>query len=60
MVNAMPTDYALEMPGTLMRSVSSFREMGAYEAFWSEFKASFKWVADKFREHPGAVHRRQI
>ena len=55
MVNAMPTDYALEMPGTLMRSVSPFREMGAYEALWSEFKASFKWVADKFREHPGAV-----
>ena len=38
-----------------MRSVSPFREMGAYEALWSEFKASFKWVADKFREHPGAV-----
>ena len=55
MVNAMPTDYALEMPDTLMRSVSPFREMGAYEALWSEFKASFKWVADKFREHPGAV-----
>ena len=54
-VDTMPTDYALEMPGSFMRAVSPFREMGAYEALWSEAKASFKWMADKFREHPGAV-----
>lgn len=51
----MATDYALEMPGTLMRAVSPFQEMGAYEALWSEARASFKRVADKFREHPGAL-----
>ncbi len=55
MREARQADYALEVPGALMHAVSPFREMGAYEALWSEPRASFKWVADKFREHPGAV-----
>ncbi len=55
MLDAGPADYALEAPGALMRAVSPFREMGAYEALWSESKASFKRVADRFREHPGAL-----
>ena len=54
-LNAGSADYALETPGKLMRPVSPFREMGAYEALWSEARAGFKWVADKFRERPGAV-----
>jgi DNA processing protein len=29
--------------------------MGAYEALWSEAKASFKKIAVRFRAHPGAV-----
>jgi DNA processing protein len=45
----------MELPGSLTRAISPFREMGAYEALWSEFRTSFKWIADKFREHPGAV-----
>ena len=53
----MPTDYALETPGSLMRAVSPFREMGAYEALWSEVKASFKWMADKFRVRHAQFHR---
>lgn len=51
----MSASYAIEPPGSLMRAISPFREMGAYEALWSEFRASFKLIADKFREHPGAV-----
>ena len=54
-VDTMPTDYALDTPNSLMRAVSPFREMGAYEALWSEVKASFKSIADRFREHPGSV-----
>ena len=54
-VETMPAEFALETPGSLMRAVSPFREMGAYEALWSEAKASFKSVADRFRIHPGAV-----
>ena len=54
-VDTVPTGYALETPGSLMRAVSPYRELGAYEALWSEVKASFKWIADKFRAHPGAV-----
>ncbi len=36
-----------------MGSVSSISR--AYEALWSEPKASYKWVADRFRRHPGAL-----
>ena len=34
----MPTGYALETPGSLMRAVSPFREMGDYKALWSQSK----------------------
>ena len=51
----MSASYAIELPGSLMRAVSPYREMGAYEALWSEFRTTFKWIADKFREHPGSV-----
>ncbi len=54
-VGPMPTDCALERAEGTIRPISPFREMGAYEALWSETKASFKWIADKFREHPGSV-----
>jgi len=32
--------------------LSPFLEMGAYEALWLEKGASFKRIADKFRDHP--------
>lgn len=35
-----------------MRSVSPFLEMGAYESLWCEKGASFKTLADRFRECP--------
>jgi DNA processing protein len=39
-----------------VRPVSPFREIGAYEALWDEDdKASFRTIANKFREHPDAV-----
>jgi DNA processing protein len=42
-------------PMALSRPVSPCLEMGAYEALWTEPKAGFKSIADKFRQHPGAV-----
>lgn len=45
----------LEDPRFAARPISPFIEFGAYEALWTESKASFKWIADKFREHPGSV-----
>ncbi len=35
------------------RAISPLRELGAYEALWDDPKASFKTIADLFKEHPG-------
>ncbi len=35
--------------------VSPLEEMGAYEALWDEKGATFKTIADKFREHPNLL-----
>lgn len=35
--------------------ISPLREIGAYEALWSRQKATFKTIADQFRNHPGAI-----
>ena len=45
----------LEDPRFATRPISPFIEFGAYEALWTEPRASFKSVADRFREYPGAV-----
>ena len=37
------------------KPISLWVEMGAYEALWVETKAWFKSIAEKFREHPGAL-----
>jgi DNA processing protein len=37
------------------RPISPFREMGAYEALWAHKTASFKSIADCFRNNPNAV-----
>jgi DNA processing protein len=35
--------------------ISPLREMGAYEALWSEQNTTFKTIADVFRKNPGVV-----
>src|ERR1035437_3730654 len=37
------------------RAISPWREMGAYEALWTDAKAWFKNVADRFAAHPGSL-----
>src|SRR6056297_1700391 len=37
------------------RTISPFRELGAYETLWQEAKATFKSLAEKFAERPGAI-----
>jgi DNA processing protein len=40
---------------SLSRPISPWLEMGAYEALWSDEGAWFKPLAEKFRQHPGAI-----
>lgn len=51
----MATAAVLENPNSLTRPVSPFRELGAYEALWTDAKASFRTIAERFRQRPGAV-----
>ncbi len=37
------------------RTISPFRELGAYEALWAEGKTSFRSIAEKFAASPGSV-----
>ena len=37
------------------RAVSPFREMGAYEALWSDRRTTFKSLSERFARHPGSV-----
>lgn len=37
------------------RTISPFRELGAYETLWQETKASFKYIAERFAKRPGAI-----
>jgi DNA processing protein len=46
---------ALEETSSLARPISPYREFGAYEALWTEKPASFRWIAEKFSQHPGAL-----
>ena len=52
----MTTTKAFEF-GFQSRAVSSFREIGAYEALWDTDDGipSFRTIAQKFREHPDTV-----
>jgi DNA processing protein len=45
----------LESSSASNAPISPYREVGAYEALWTESKASFRWIAEKFRARPGAV-----
>lgn len=37
------------------KPISPWREMGAYEALWTDAKAWFKSIAEKFAAHPGSL-----
>jgi DNA processing protein len=52
---AMPQPTLQLGPLTPAASISPMREMGAYEALWLQPDATFKRLADKFREHEGAL-----
>ncbi|WP_405232048.1 hypothetical protein [Lentisalinibacter salinarum] len=41
--------------GDGQRTISPYRELGAYKAPWQEAKATFKSIAEKFAERPGAI-----
>ena len=41
--------------GSLARPVVPFSELGAYEALWAEKGATFKRIAERFAERPGAL-----
>jgi DNA processing protein len=45
----------LENPNSLVRPISPFRELGAYEALWTNAKTSFRTIAEQFGRRPGAV-----
>jgi DNA processing protein len=45
----------LENPNSLIRPISPFLELGAYETLWSHSKTSFRTIARLFDQRPGAV-----
>ena len=51
----MVPELALEDPDFESRAVSPFREMGAYEALWTEPGTTFKSLSVRFSRHPGSV-----
>ena len=46
------TSLALNHTEWPFNAISPFREMGAYEALWSQKAKSFKYFADLFRKDP--------
>ena len=46
---------AILSPHSLVWPISPFREFGAYEALWTEKRASFRWLAERFARHPGSL-----
>ncbi len=51
----MGTAAVLENPNSITRPISPFRELGAYEALWTEPSASFRTIAERFGHRPGSV-----
>lgn len=45
----------LDIPNSLTRPISPFRELGAYEALWAGAKTSFRTIAELFAKRRGAV-----
>ena len=42
-------------PQSKIEPVSPFREMGAYEALWSDPKTTFRTLSNRFSDHPGSI-----
>ena len=51
----MTSAAVLENPNSLIRPISPFLELGAYETLWSHDKTSFRTIARLFDQRPGAV-----
>lgn len=51
----MTGSLSLESQDFRERAISPRRELGAYEALWSEQGATFKSIAERFRQKPGAI-----
>lgn len=52
----MARDMQLSLNGNGQgRTISPYRELGAYETLWQNTKTSFKSIADKFADNPGAI-----
>ena len=49
------TQLLLQPDAAPVRSLSPYLEMGAYEVLWSRDGATFKTIADRFREDPTAL-----
>ncbi|WP_419914631.1 DNA-processing protein DprA [Hoeflea sp.] len=49
----MQLELTADRPGR--RTISPFRELGAYEALWDNVKATFKSIADQFARRPAAL-----
>ena len=45
----------LTTTGNSRRTISPFRELGAYEALWQYSGTTFKSIAEKFAKYPGSV-----
>lgn len=43
-----------DVGGPIAAPLDALLELGAYEALWSEQNASFKSLAERFRDHPGS------
>jgi hypothetical protein len=51
----MASAAVLDIPSSLSRPISPFRELGAYEALWAGAKTSFRTIAELFEKRPGAA-----
>ena len=54
----MAAQLALKTSDFEARAISPLLEMGAYEALWLRDKASFKTIADLFRDNEPPTSRR--
>ena len=55
MAEALALTLRLDDSETDFRAISPFREMGAYEALWAQRGTTFKSLAAKFSDSPGAL-----
>ena len=51
----MQQELALNGSDVTTHTISPFREMGAYEALWTNPKTTFKSLSNTFAQHPGSI-----